>query len=99
MSITPDQIPAEAILQLDSVVLGHAPGGNIEDATARQVIADLVNKTLTATTWQNIEPNDRTMTQCPDCAALVLKTGLPRHQTWHDQQTDYWREQWTGEQR
>jgi hypothetical protein len=50
----------------------HAPGKGGCSAT-----------TPVETPWNEIEPTDPAHDQCPQCAALVLTTGLARHLQWH----------------
>ncbi|MGI5171899.1 hypothetical protein ACQEU3_46910 [Spirillospora sp. CA-253888] len=49
-------------------------------------IADCIGASPVPISWLDITPADPAMTQCEDCAALVLKTGLARHQQWHHEQ-------------
>jgi hypothetical protein len=37
----------------------------------------------TPTPWWEIQPKNPDLAQCSTCAALVLKTGLARHEEWH----------------
>lgn len=38
--------------------------------------------------WWDIQPDDPKMVQCGECAALVLRIGLPRHEDWHAELTE-----------
>lgn len=46
-------------------------------------IAACVGASPTPTAWWEIQPKDPDLAQCSSCAALVLKTGLARHEEWH----------------
>jgi len=53
----------------------HVPEGWIADCIG--------GASPTPTPWWEIRPEDPSLAQCVTCAALVLKTGLARHEQWH----------------
>jgi hypothetical protein len=42
--------------------------------------------------WWDIQPDDPKIAQCGECAALVLRTALPRHEEWHAELVERFRE-------